>query len=78
MSTGRKLTMGPVLLTPRSPASQPHWKTATTAPRAAPTVSRKPNAALIGTTTERNTRPSNSSAKPTTTTTNTGSAVDSA
>jgi hypothetical protein len=46
----------------RSP-SQPHWKTATTAPSAA---SRKPRAALRGTRTERKTSVSRRKARPTT------------
>ncbi len=58
--------MGPGWSTPNTSASQPHWKTATTAPSAAATESRKPRAALSGTRTERNTSIRSRKASPTT------------
>src|SRR5947208_14770953 len=63
---GRKLATGPVTDTPSGPASQPHWKTATVAPRLAPTESRKPMAALTGTIRDRKTSISSNSDRPTT------------
>ena len=56
----------PGLLDAEQRASQPHWKTATTAPSAATTESRKPSAALSGTRTERKTTISSRNARPTT------------
>src|SRR5262249_31190924 len=52
---GMKLTTGPSLGTPKRPASQPHWNTATVAPKPAATDSRNPAAALTGMRKERNT-----------------------
>src|SRR2546427_520391 len=51
---GRKLMTGPVEAAPTRVWAQPHWKTATTAPSEAPIDRRKPIAALIGTTIDRN------------------------
>ncbi|AOW85990.1 hypothetical protein BC342_05040 [Streptomyces olivaceus] len=65
-----KLKTGPVVGTPIRSASQPHWKTATTAPNDAATESRKPKAALRGTTIERKTSSNSSRARPTTITAN--------
>jgi hypothetical protein len=62
---GSMLMIGPVLSTPSRSVSQPHWKTATTAPKVAATEARKPMVALSGTTTERNTSISNRNARPT-------------
>src|SRR5258708_32552655 len=61
---GRKLATGPAV-TPSGPASQPHWKAATVAPKLAPTESRKPVAALTGAIRDRNTSVSSSSDGPT-------------
>ncbi len=58
--------IGPVCSTPKRSASQPHWKTATTAPSAPSTDSRKPSAALSGTRIERKTTISSRKARPTT------------
>src|ERR1700761_9774287 len=74
---GRKPTTGPVAGTPSRPASQPHWKTATVAPKLAATDSRKPTAALTGTRNDRNTIMSRSSESPTTTAAKGASAEDS-
>src|SRR5260370_33096188 len=46
--TGRKEVTGPVRVTPNTLPSQPHWKTATRTPKAAPTDSRFMIAALRG------------------------------
>jgi hypothetical protein len=54
-STGRKLTIGPVLATPKSPSRWPSWNTHTTSPIAAAMLSRNPAAALIGTRIDRKT-----------------------
>ena len=59
---------GPGWLTPSTPPSQPHWCTATVAPKAAPTESRNPTVATTGTTIERNTSIRMTSESPTTTT----------
>ena len=56
-------------------ASQPHWNTATTTPNEAATDSRKPRAALIGTSSERNTIVSSSTDSPTTMSPNGSSAA---
>jgi hypothetical protein len=64
---GRELTIGPVCSTPSRPAPQPHWKSATRAPKVAARLSRKPRVALIGTSTDRNTNMSRRNARPTTT-----------
>ena len=53
--TGRKAWIGAVRSTPMTPASQPHWKIATTTPKDAPMLSRFMATALSGTSTERNT-----------------------
>jgi hypothetical protein len=58
---------GPVCSMPTRSAPQPHWKTATSTPKAAPTDSRKPSAALTGTRIERKTTSSRSTARPMTT-----------
>src|ERR1700749_2621470 len=63
---GRKQAIGPVFCTPISPDSQPHWKPAVTAPKRPATDSRKPRAALIGTTNDRNTTSRSRTDKPTT------------
>src|SRR4029077_543446 len=63
---GRKLITGPVALAPTRLWAQPHWKPATTAPRDAPMDSRKPAAALIGTTIDRNAMSSSRRESPTT------------
>jgi hypothetical protein len=63
---GRKLITGPVALAPIRLWAQPHWKTATTAPRDAPMESRNPAAALIGTTIDRNAIGSSRRESPTT------------
>src|ERR1700760_4550932 len=63
---GRKQAIGPVFDKPTALSSQPHWKTATTAPKLAATESRNPIAALTGTTSERKTASSNSKDRPTT------------
>jgi len=67
---GRKLSTGALTSVPKTLPSQPDWKTATTAPSVAAMESREPSAALIGTTTERKTISSRSSASPTTSATN--------
>jgi len=59
---------GPVESAWTTSRSQPHWNTATTAPSEAPIVSRKPATPTTGTRIERNTRISNTSASPTTST----------
>ncbi len=66
MKTGIVLMIGLGWSTPKTSASQPHWKTATTAPSAADTESRKPSAAFSGTRIERKTSISRRKAKPTT------------
>ena len=66
MKIGIMDMIGPVCCTPNSEPSQPHWKTATTAPRAATTESRKPRAAFSGTRTERKTTIRSRNASPTT------------
>ena len=64
---GRRNSTGEVVSRPRSWLSQPHWKTATVAPRETPNESRKPKAALMGTQIERNTAMSWKIASPATT-----------
>ncbi len=61
ISVGRKLRMGPGSCTPNTAPPQPHWYTATTAPKAASTESRKPSVAITGTRMERKTMSSNNS-----------------
>jgi hypothetical protein len=51
---GTKLATGPRPATPSGPDSQPHWKIATVAPKAAPTDSTNPAVALMGMATDRN------------------------
>src|SRR6266550_2772825 len=63
---GRKLMTGPVEAAPTTVWAQPHWKTATTAPSEAPIDRRKPIAALIGTTIDRNLINRRTSESPTT------------
>src|SRR5258705_7898387 len=63
---GRKLMTGPVEAAPTRVWAQPHWKTATTAPSEAPIDRRKPSAALIGTTIDRNLIRRRTSESPTT------------
>ena len=53
------------VLTPSAPRSHPHWKTATTAPNVARTLSRKPTTALSGTSRLRNMMVSSTNARPT-------------
>ena len=65
-----KLMIGPVRVTCRTSASQPHSNTAATTPKAAATESRYPRAALIGTAMERKTIVSSTSERPTTKTPN--------
>ena len=67
MMIGRKLTSGPGRSTPSSADPQPHWNTATTIPKVAPMVRRKPRAAFRGTSTERNARSSSRNDSPMTT-----------
>ena len=62
---------------PNTFSPQPHWNTATCAPNAANTDSRNPRIDLIGTRIVRNAKVSRMNASPTTTTRNTGSALDS-
>ncbi|CAM5675914.1 hypothetical protein SALBM135S_10130 [Streptomyces alboniger] len=66
MKIGIMLMIGPGWSTPTMSASQPHWKTATTAPSAAATESRKPSAAFSGTRIERKTSIRSTNARPTT------------
>ena len=61
-----KLRMGPGFSTPMRSPSHPHWKIATTTPNDATTDSRNPSAALIGTSTDRNTAMSSTIDRPTT------------
>jgi hypothetical protein len=61
---GMKLSRGPGLATPIAADSQPHWNTATVAPKVAPMVSRKPSAAFNGTSTDRNIRISSTKDSP--------------
>ncbi len=63
-----KLITGPTRATCNASASQPHSKTAVTAPKDAPTDSRKPRAAVSGTTNERKTMSSSTRLSPMTTT----------
>jgi hypothetical protein len=63
--------------TPSRLASQPHWKTATVAPKLAALDSRKPAAALTGIRNDRNTIMSSSSDSPTTIAAKGASAADS-
>ena len=56
--------IGTVSWTPIRLAPQPHWKTATTTPYAAPTPSTLRTAAFSGTSTERNTTISTRNDKP--------------
>ena len=67
MMIGRKLTSGPGLSMPTTSAPQPRWNTATMSPNVAPTVSRKPRAALSGTSTDRNASSSSRNDSPITT-----------
>ena len=55
-------------VTPSRSAPQPFWKTATTAPKVAAMLSRKPRVAFSGTTMLRKTSSSSTKASPTTTT----------
>ena len=71
---GRKGMIGPVPLMPSGPASQPHWKTATVIPMAAPKLSRLVIAAVSGTTSEWNSRVRARKPRPTTTSRKIGSA----
>jgi hypothetical protein len=63
---GIQLDTGTAWSSPSAPAPQPHWKTATMTPYAAPMLSRFMTAALSGTTTERNITVSRSTETPTT------------
>ncbi len=63
---GVRLISGPVLSRATRSPSQPHWNTATVAPREAPMVSRKPSTPTSGTSSDRNTSTSSTSARPTT------------
>ena len=55
MNSGMKDRIGTVESSPISSPPQPHWKTMTRTPYAAPTLSRFITAALSGTSSERNT-----------------------
>ena len=61
---GTKLTSGPGVSTI---PPQPSWNTITVTPKAAPTESKKPIPAVMGTITERKIISSNNTARPTTT-----------
>jgi len=63
---GMKLRIGPGFSTLSSDPSHPHWKIATMTPKDAVTESRKPRAALSGTSTDRNTIISSTMDRPTT------------
>jgi len=54
MNSGMNDTIGTVDSTPIRPAAQPHWKTMTSTPYAAPTLSRFSTTAFSGTSTDRN------------------------
>ena len=62
---GRKFRIGPVWI-PRIPPSQPHWKIATTAPKAANSDRMNPPVAINGTKIDRKTTTMMSSESPTT------------
>ena len=49
MNSGSMLTMADGCSTPNTPPNHPHWKTATTAPNVARTLSRNPRVAVNGT-----------------------------
>src|SRR4051794_352947 len=70
---GKNEMIGPVSSTPIRLAPQPHWKTATTMPKAAPMLSRFISIAFSGTQTERKTIISNSAESRTTTPMKSGS-----
>ncbi len=53
--TGKKASMGPARLTPKTEPSQPHWNTATRIPKAAPIESMFIAAEIRGMTRLRNT-----------------------
>ena len=76
MNTGMNGSIGPVESTPISEPRCPFWKTNVTTPSAAPMLSRFMTAALAGITSDRKTTASRSSARPTTTSTNSGSLAD--
>ena len=70
---GKKEMIGPVPSTPIRLAPQPHWKTATIRPKAAPMLSRFITTAFSGTRTERKTAISSSAESRTTTPMKSGS-----
>ena len=76
MMIGRKLMVSDGVM-PKRFWPQPHWNTATCAPKAAATDSRKPMIDLIGTRMVRKANVSRMNARPTTTTRKIGSAQDS-
>src|SRR5665811_474147 len=63
---GSRLTIAEGCSTPKTPANQPHWNTATTAPNVAATLSRNPRVAVSGTMIDRNTNMRSRNASPTT------------
>ena len=66
ISIGTQLETGTAWSSPSRPVPQPHWKTATITPYAAPMLSRFITAAFSGTITDRNTRASSSTETATT------------
>ena len=73
MNSGMKDRIGTVDSRPIRSAPQPHWKTITSTPYAAPTLSRFITAALSGTTTDRKTTSSSTTERVTTAAMNAGS-----
>ena len=73
MNIGMNGTIGIVDSRPMRSAPHPHWNTITMTPNAAPTLSRLSSAALMGTTTDRNTRVSSSTDSTITAPMNSGS-----
>ncbi len=73
MITGRKGSIGPALPRPRSSLPQPHWKTATTTPKAPATAMTFMAAALSGMPIERKASRSSRQPRATTTPTKSGS-----
>ncbi len=73
MITGRKGSIGPALPSPSSSLPQPHWKIATTTPKAAATAATFMAAALRGMPTDRKASRSRRQPRPMTTPTKSGS-----
>ena len=71
---GRNGMMGPVPVIPRTSANQPHWKTATVTPIAAPRDSRLVTAPVRGTRSERKRITRATKPRPMTTVRNNGKA----